>query len=262
MTEATLSASRLPEGYEWLAFRPQGFFEGMGLVRSIVQAGTRTVVIRLYDEADAALAFSSAGHTGGPVLIVGFAVDAVGARAAFDAVAEEARVRSVAQLPPSFGAHWWEHRMDAVGTYRQVMGEDRLFGDGVIVDTMEVAGLWSILPKLYDAIRSAIEAHAEGVGCHLSHPYRSGGSLYFTFLLRAPSDREAEKRYVDCWRDAAAACQDAGGTITHHHGVGILKALFMERELGTAGLDLLRSVKTALDPRGVLNPGKLLPPDA
>jgi FAD/FMN-containing dehydrogenase len=49
--------------------------------------------------------------------------------------------------------------------------------------------------------------------------------------------------------------------MTHHHGVGILKTSFMERELGEGGLELLRTIKRALDPRGVMNPGKLLPLD-
>jgi alkyldihydroxyacetonephosphate synthase len=99
------------------------------------------------------------------------------------------------------------------------------------------------------------------VGCHLSHPYRSGASLYFTFLIRADDDRRAERRYLECWEAAAAACLAAGGTVTHHHGVGLLKAPYLPEELGPGGMALLRSIKGAVDPAGVMNPGKLLPPD-
>ncbi|MGH2675574.1 MAG: FAD-binding oxidoreductase, partial [Actinomycetota bacterium] len=67
---------------------------------------------------------------------------------------------------------------------------------------------------------------------------------------------------VECWRDAARACHEAEGTISHHHGVGVLKAPFLEEELGAAGVGALRAIKRALDPHGVLNPGKLLPPEA
>jgi alkyldihydroxyacetonephosphate synthase len=55
------------------------------------------------------------------------------------------------------------------------------------------------------------------------------------------------------------SCAAAGGTITHHHGVGRLKAAFLAAELGPGGTDVLRRIKAALDPDGVLNPGVLLP---
>jgi alkyldihydroxyacetonephosphate synthase len=47
-----------------------------------------------------------------------------------------------------------------------------------------------------------------------------------------------------------------GGAISHHHGIGINRARFMPQALG-AGLDVLVTIKNALDPRGILNPGKL-----
>jgi alkyldihydroxyacetonephosphate synthase len=55
-----------------------------------------------------------------------------------------------------------------------------------------------------------------------------------------------------------AACREAGGSITHHHGVGLLKAPFLADEIGATGVATLRAVKAALDPKGILNPGKLL----
>jgi glycolate oxidase len=54
------------------------------------------------------------------------------------------------------------------------------------------------------------------------------------------------------------AAQDAGGTMEYCHGVGWQLAHLMDREHGPAGLDVLRRVKAALDPKGILNPGKEL----
>ena len=107
------------------------------------------------------------------------------------------------ELGARYGEHWWQHRNDAVQTFAQIMGPERTFGTGVIVDTMEVAGLWSAVPRLYESIRAALSAHAQAVACHLSHLYPSGSSLYFTFLIAAADDHEAETTYRAAWQQAA-----------------------------------------------------------
>jgi len=257
VTEVTLSASPAPEGIRWLAFRPDGFDAAIGLARTIARSAS-PLVLRAYDDADATLSFGGLGHPGGPVLIAGLE-RRPGLDAALDVARAAARDAGADPLPDDYGPHWWEHRFDAVSIYRSIMGEERTLGSGVVVDTMEVAGLWSGLPGLYAAVRDALAARAEAVGCHLSHPYRSGASLYFTFLVRAADDRAVEPAYAASWSDAARACHRAGGTITHHHGIGVLKAPFLEEELGPAGVRTLRAVKRALDPEGLMNPGKLLP---
>ena len=93
--------------------------------------------------------------------------------------------------------------------------------------------------------------------CHLSHAYADGTSLYYTFIARARQGEEVEQ-----WRAVKrAACEAivaSGGTITHHHAVGRDHAPYMEAEIGSTGLDVLRSVKEQLDPTGIMNPGKLL----
>ena len=258
VTEATLSVSPLPDGMRWAAFQPASFEHGIELCRAVMHSGASPDVIRLYDEIDAALAFNSAGHTGGPVLILGFREGEM-ADPAMQACGHLASEAETTVLMASLGEHWWAHRNDAVGLYRSIMGEERAFGSGVVVDTMEVAALWSRLPSLHESIRDALLLHgSEAVGCHLSHPYRSGASLYFTFLMRSPDDVAAERAYLSGWEAALRACLDGGGTITHHHGIGLLKAPFLADEVGSGGVAILRAVKKGLDPNGILNPGKLL----
>ena len=50
---------------------------------------------------------------------------------------------------------------------------------------------------------------------------------------------------------------ELGGTITGEHGVGVLKMELLERELGDLSLEVHRDIKKALDPHGILNPGKV-----
>jgi alkyldihydroxyacetonephosphate synthase len=152
----------------------------------------------------------------------------------------------------------WRH-----GRFAAPYLRDELLGLGVMVETLETATQWSNVPRLHLSVTRAIERSLASQGtpglvmCHISHVYETGASLYFTFLARQLEGREVEQ-----WRLAKQAASEAissgGGTITHHHAVGRDHAPWMDREIGTGGLAVLRAVKAELDPAGVMNPGKLL----
>ena len=262
VTEATLACRARPPGWEWLAAGFDGFATLATALREVRRAGTGAAVLRGYDETDAQFNFGALGHAGGCVALAGFPADLPGLAARKQAATEilgRAGSSLGADSGAAYGAHWEQHRNDAVQTYAQVMGPERAFGAGAIVDTMEVAGLWSAVPRLYQDIRGALAAHAHLVGCHLSHVYPSGSSLYFTFLINGADERAAETTYRQAWDQAAASCAAAGGTITHHHGVGRLKAPYLTAELGAAGAGALDRIRAALDPAGIMNPGGLRP---
>ncbi|HET9966719.1 MAG TPA: FAD-binding oxidoreductase [Streptosporangiaceae bacterium] len=258
VTEATLACRARPPGWEWLAAGFDGFATLATALREVRRAGTGAAVLRGYDETDAKFSFGALGHSGGCVALAGFPAGLPGLAARKQAAAE-ILAKSGTDLGAGYGPHWEQHRNDAVQTYAQVMGPERAFGAGTIVDTMEVAGLWSAVPRLYPDIRGALAAHAQLVGCHLSHVYPSGSSLYFTFLINGADERAAEAAYRQAWDQAAASCAAAGGTITHHHGVGRLKAPYLAGELGQAGAAVLERIRAALDPAGIMNPGGLRP---
>ena len=263
VTEATLACRARPVGWDWLVFGFPTFPKLADGLRDAVRAETGAAVIRGYDEADAQLSFGALGHVGGCVGMLGFPAGPGGLEALETrkqlASSVMARAGSSGELDAAYGDHWWQHRYDAVGTYARIMGPERAFGPGAIVDTFEVAGLWSAVPRLYEGIRAALAAHAQAVVCHLSHLYSSGSSLYFTFLVSGSDDRDAEARYLAAWDEAVRCCAAVGGTLTHHHGVGRLKSAFLADELGTTGVDMLTKIKAALDPQGIMNPRVLLP---
>jgi alkyldihydroxyacetonephosphate synthase len=258
VTEATLACRARPPGWEWLAVSFPDFETMAGALRDVRRAGTGAAVLRGYDETDAQFNFGALGHSGGCVGLAGFPVDLPG-RQARQRTAAGLLTRAGTGLGAEYGAHWEQHRNDAVQTYAQVMGPERAFGAGAIVDTMEVAGLWSAVPRLHEEIKGALALFTELVGCHLSHVYPSGSSLYFTFLINGTDERDAEAKYRQAWDQAAASCAGAGGTITHHHGVGRLKAPYLAAELGAEGVAVLDRIRTALDPAQIMNPGGLRP---
>ena len=122
---------------------------------------------------------------------------------------------------------------------------------------MEIAGSWRALPEIYARTIDAISSveHTLAVSAHQSHSYLDGGCLYFTFAGRPPEEAR-EAYYRDVWDTGQRAVLAAGGALSHHHGVGLNRARFVSEALGE-GLGVLQSVKDALDPSGILNPGKL-----
>lgn len=139
---------------------------------------------------------------------------------------------------------------------------DTLLDRGVLVDTLETSGTWTGITALYDAVTSALEGaiRADGlkplVFCHVSHPYTSGASLYFTFAARQlPGDELAQwARYK---RAATEAIVAQGGALSHHHGVGLDHAPWAPAVLGEEGIRWLRGLKATADPQDVMSPGKI-----
>jgi alkyldihydroxyacetonephosphate synthase len=260
--------------YEGWFFR--SFGEGVEAFRSLEQDGSPVDVARLSDEPETRMSLAVAGseglraragagylrlrgYEGGCLAILGWEGDEDGiARRAGHA---GALLRRSGGLPlgRSPGRAW------AAGRYAAPYLRDALLDRGVMVETLETATQWSHLLDLHDAVAGALHESlaARGtpalVACHVSHLYPSGASLYFTFLARQEEGAELEQ-----WGAAKRAAGDAivaqRATITHHHAVGRDHLPWMEAEIGPVGLEALRAAKANLDPAGIMNPGKLLPP--
>lgn len=159
---------------------------------------------------------------------------------------ESAGARDKGEEP---GWAWLAHRYAV--SYRM----SPMFRDGAFVDTMEVAASWDRLADLYHSVRGAIGQHAL-VMAHFSHAYPDGCSIYFTFAGTAPDAAAAERVYDAIWRDGLEATTRVGGTISHHHGVGMLKGPYMAGEHREA-MAIYEAAKASLDPDGIFNPGKM-----
>jgi alkyldihydroxyacetonephosphate synthase len=140
---------------------------------------------------------------------------------------------------------------------------DFLLDQGVAIDTMETAFEWSKLEeghlRVLDAMQRATELYAGGglALAHVSHSYPDGACVYFISVYPVrPSDALDQWRAIK--RAITDAIVDAGGTVSHHHGIGTDHAPWLAREKGALGVEAIKSLKQTFDPGGIMNPGKLV----
>jgi alkyldihydroxyacetonephosphate synthase len=95
--------------------------------------------------------------------------------------------------------------------------------------------------------------------CHLSHSYHSGACLYFTFAFKPSTSAGSVLAQYDQVKSAIQqAFVDHGGTLSHHHGVGVEHARWMAEDISPAGVALLRVLFEGVDPQRRMNPGKIV----
>jgi alkyldihydroxyacetonephosphate synthase len=240
-----LRAHHLPPAEVRAAFAFRSFTDGLDAMRRIIQRGARPAVLRLYDAIEADRSYQTGDAH---VLLMLDEGDAHVVEATRRIVDEECTAADV--LDVALVERWMQHRND-------VSALEALISRGYVVDTMEVAASWRALPAVYERATAAIRGveHTMVASAHQSHSYSDGACLYFTFAGKPP-EGDRETYYRAAWDAGQRAVLAAGGALSHHHGVGLNRSRFVAEALG-GGFGVLRSVKDALDPNGILNPGKL-----
>ncbi len=116
---------------------------------------------------------------------------------------------------------------------------------GFVVDTCEIAGRWSVLPAIYDRACAAVSEipGAKLISAHQSHAYPEGACLYFTFA-GVPED-DPDQFYLAAWDAITRTTLAAGGALSHHHGVGLNRARYLEESLGAPAFAMLTALKRA-----------------
>jgi alkyldihydroxyacetonephosphate synthase len=221
------------------------FTSGLDACRRILRRGATPAVLRLYDHAETARNFDISDSC---ALIVVDEGDPTLIQAVADVVGQECG--SAVPLDPALADRWLEHR-------NQIPPLESLARAGIVADTVEISASWSALPGIYRTALEGLNSLEATIAssAHQSHAYTDGGCLYFTFAGRPPAD-QAEHYYRHAFDIVMSATTAAGGALSHHHGIGLNRARYMRDYLGPA-FDVLAQVKAALDPNGILNPGKL-----
>jgi alkyldihydroxyacetonephosphate synthase len=246
ITGARLRVHPTPDAEVRSVHRFDRFDDGVDTVRRILRRGATPAVTRLYDTIESDRHFGVADANmllvldeGDPALLEGV----------LRVVYEECAASGSAD-DPALVDTWLAHRNDvsALGHYIE---------HGFVVDTMEIAATWSTLPAACDDVLAGLRAIDDMAvaSVHLSHAYVDGACCYFTFGGLPPKDHR-EQFYRRAWDAAMDAALRHGAALSHHHGIGINRGRYARAALGAA-FDVLLATKAALDPRGILNPGKL-----
>lgn len=264
VTEVTVRVKPRPAALLWKSFYLPSFDQAVHALRRVVQAGVYPAIARLSDPEETrfflaaedkhglkGVALSALEKRGGCIALLGF--EGEPAEIKREARCAKAELQGL-DLGSGPGASWARTRFEL--PYLR----DDLLTARLLVETLETATTWANLPYLYRRVREDLQ-RALGpqsfVLSHLSHLYPDGASLYVTFIAPQEPGNELEQ-----WARAKKAATDAilaaGGTLSHHHGVGVDHAPWLVQEHGETGLRILRAVKRELDPQGILNPGKLL----
>jgi len=256
ITQVTLKIVPKPAG-RWLqAYAVPTMRDGLLIIQGILREGWRPAVVRLHDATEAERSYPGVTRETESLLLLlseGPQTYAAAEGEAVDAIAQT--VGGARPLGPGPVEKWLEHRND-------VRLFDQLIGMGILVDTIEVCAGWDRIAEVYEQVTERIRREVPElmvISGHSSHSYPQGTNLYFIWAAQPPQDpAEVERVYWSVWQRVMETTLAAGGTINHHHGIGRLRAPWLPRQLGTA-YPLLSALKNALDPKGMMNPGALLP---
>ncbi len=139
---------------------------------------------------------------------------------------------------------------------------DFLLDRGAAGDVSESAMPWSKVNQLHDAVGAAADKAFDEIGIkgwlmsHLSHSYHSGACLYFTFSFVFGDDPIGEYNVVKSAIQQAFI--DNGGSLSHHHGVGLEHAPWLEQDISPEGVAVMRGLFAAADPGENFNPRKIV----
>ena len=255
VTAVTLSLRRQPDTRRFSAWYCPDMASGFRAQREIIQQDWRPPVMRQYDASEVARLFPDYVRSeAGLILLVH---EGPASRVAAELEAVQTIMASLGLQPAdAMAAEGWLSHRNNVPEWRDLLDQ------GLIADTIEVSGTWSQIDEIYEAVVAALKTVPDCVNAsaHSSHVYRSGINLYFTFACMPEDAAMMGDRYLESWDRALAATAQAGGGIAHHHGSGRLRRDYLHHDLGQSGIDLLRTLKQAVDPKGIMNPGNLLPP--
>ena len=257
ITEATMQVDYVPETRLLRAVLFDDLKDGVEAGRRIMTRRLDPFVIRLYDPRSTASRVKKilGYELQGAYMVLGFDGDsdiaALQERKAMDII-NTFGARDLGREP---GEAWWDHRYDFYYP-PQSLKLPWMYG------TTETVATFDKIEQVYYAEKRAVEEgfkewDIDFIG-HFSHWFHWGVMVYTRFIIKNPPEdaTEAVRLHNRVWNTAMTAVLENGGMVNDHHGVGLKLSRYMRRQYGDAW-PLLERIKKAIDPNGIMNPGKV-----
>ncbi len=145
------------------------------------------------------------------------------------------------------GKEWWSSR------YELPYLRDDLMDLGILVDTLETATSWSRAEEIHEAVTQVLRKHCGIVMAHISHVYRGGGAIYFTYL--AKRSENPVQQILDIQQDVLTTLNEEKAALSHHHGIG---RAFKKWFMNYSEAEVIIGLKKLWDPNNIMNPGNLI----
>ncbi|MBY9009723.1 MAG: FAD-binding oxidoreductase [Candidatus Lokiarchaeota archaeon] len=252
VTKATLKIWPYPEKRSLISYAFPTFEDSLEAIRQILREHIFPAVIRIYDQFETMRHFPDIEKAKDKVMVV-FICEGIKKLVDLeeDITREKCEKHSGIDCGEHPVEHWFETRFRVTETSTMPPFK-------IVFETLEVASLWENAANVYHAVLESINK-IKGIlmiTAHVSHFYPNGVGIYFSWggvPLKGNTDLDF---YQECWDTTIKSVLDAGGSIAHHHGIGINRSHWMEQEWGVA-MTTMRKIKKLLDPNNILNPGKI-----
>ncbi len=263
ITEVTVKLfPHLPQNNVFLGWTMKNMKEGFEVLREVMVAGYKPSVARLYDVEDGQLHFSHFAQPDDCIVLFMAEGNAGIARATAEGIREiVAKHPDCAPVEPQLISDWFD---DLVWGPDKVTREDeRIRTTRNVNRTTEISADWSSVNDIYEAAIARIRNEIRGLtllGGHSSHSYINGTNMYFNYFydIDCAPELENDEYYFPIIDIICEETLRFGGSIVHHHGIGKARAKWVEQEYGTS-FSMLRTLKDAFDPNGVMNMGTIIP---
>ncbi|RGO25696.1 FAD-binding oxidoreductase [Dorea sp. OM02-2LB] len=251
-----------PEYQECMGYTLDNMHDGLRVMREVMVEGYRPSVARLYDAEDGKEHFS---HFAAGKCVLLFVTE--GPELVSHATAEGIRKimanhPECTQVETKLIETWFANlNWDAARIEEE---RKEVLETNNVCCTTEISAPWGSVDEIYDVCIKRVMEEIPDItvfGAHASHCYSNGINLYFVYwynVVDCKPEEEITKYHLPIKKIICEETIKAGGSMCHHHGVGKHRIHWIDKEHGSA-LYMVKKLKQAFDPNGIMNMGTILP---